>query len=270
MILNVIKILSSLLQSNETFIDWKPSNAFYPIWPGRKLGTFTTQSLCLSATSRKNDHFPNENPKIETSMRKATTQTKKQNLGSHFECPLLGYSQLSFLNAMNHNHWSRFQVAFLRIELVNLWFPKGPRNPKQRSAGPRDAEKREKGKSTDKPSKKNNRTKTHKKDKTERQRQGMKQARTEPTTKQIHGRTHHRGRKRPTHNPTINKRAPSNKQQRKESTERRRKGTNNPKLQHYRKDYMMTEEAHTSPLGTHEPCRYNLSRQPITYLAGTR
>ena len=149
MILNVIKILSSLLQSNETFIDWKPSNAFYPIWPGRKLGTFTTQSLCLSATSRKNDHFPNENPKIETSMRKATTQTKKQNLGSHFECPLLGYSQLSFLNAMNHNHWSRFQVAFLRIELVNLWFPKGPRNPKQRSAGPRDAEKRKKGKTTD-------------------------------------------------------------------------------------------------------------------------
>ena len=41
----------------------------------------------------------------------------------------------------------------------------------------------------------------------------------------IHGRTHHRGRKRPTHIPTTGKRAPSNKQQREERTEKRGKGT---------------------------------------------
>ena len=38
------------------------------------LEAFTIRSLCLIAASKMNDYLPWENPEVETSMRKATTQ----------------------------------------------------------------------------------------------------------------------------------------------------------------------------------------------------
>ena len=49
------------------------------------LEAFTIQSLCLIVASKANDDFPWENPEIETSMRKTTTQKKQLSMSTDQE-----------------------------------------------------------------------------------------------------------------------------------------------------------------------------------------
>ena len=107
--------------------------------------------------------------------------------------------------------------------IVNVLFPKGPRNPRQRGAGQKDAERREQRHRTNGGEKRGTTNQTHKK--TKRSDREEKEAGAHKADGGANARTDTPQREEPAHAPSNKRKRAPNRAARKGKTKRREEGT---------------------------------------------